>query len=83
MSPEIGIALMGLATAIGGWFYTKRVGLEAARRSLEETYRAHIAALQGESQMKDEIIRDREHRLEICEAAIKRYAEDRWSWIQR
>jgi hypothetical protein len=67
--------LVGMATSIFGWLYSRHLGLEAARKSLNSTYAETISALVVKGRVHDETIEDLSRRLKEC--------EKRWTQKQR
>jgi hypothetical protein len=59
--------LVGMATAVAGWLYSRHLGLESARKALIETHKDLISALSTRLRVHDETIEDLNRRLDGCE----------------
>jgi hypothetical protein len=75
---EAVVALLGIATAVMGWLYSRRSGLEQAKRELLAIYSEHIAEqdrrLNEQSRLAQLKLDDLDRRLRDCEARWQKWS---------
>jgi len=61
------LALIATATATFGWLYSRRLGVAAVQKALNETHQDLIAALETKARLLQTEIGDLDRRLKRCE----------------